>query len=628
MCRVLVWPALLLGLGLGGCRGGNAHHPADASLHDVALGDVPAPQDGAPGDSAAADAAVDGAPDAGGMSPAPPTGICLSKWCWAYPLPQGNALQAVWGTSASDVWVAGETAGALHYDGTTWTWYAASGRVIWGSGTNDVWIGGSGGIYHWNGTAMSHSDSGDITVLGGTGPTDVWAYSRPGAIMHWDGTTWSNEPLPAAGWRPIAFGGSTATWCISDQGGVAKWLGTQWGIAVASSSGMTEAVILDDTHFVAAPNRQWNGTSWTNGPFPTTDGVVWNAIAARSLDDVSIAGFLSGTLYRYHWNGTSWSTIAETGDTGVPEGLWIDPVDHTWEALGDAEVRVWSGTSSTAKTVGDNYVRAVWGTSESDIWTISTVQYATNRNRVLHWNGSAWQEIPFPYDATYEVRAIWESAPDDVWIAGGQPPMKEPDGATDDLFHWDGSTWSHIGPLAMEPPADVDGFTSIWGTAANNIYVISQTQVFHFDGTSWAGAGVSVPGAKQVFGTAANDVYITNGTTTLWHWDGTAWSSKSLPEAASYGLASSPTDLWLSGDSGTMHYDGQFFVTYSTGSVCMLLGTSNDVFALGEGVSYEWPSGSGSSMPTSGPGPTNPCGGGWRAPDGHLYVAGSGLLVH
>ena len=36
-------------------------------------------------------------------------GLCSKdKWCWVNPLPQGNALNAMWGTSATDVYAVGD----------------------------------------------------------------------------------------------------------------------------------------------------------------------------------------------------------------------------------------------------------------------------------------------------------------------------------------------------------------------------------------------------------------------------------------------------------------------------------------------------------------------------------------
>lgn len=68
------------------------------------------------------------------LSPAPPdlsptdqggsasARICSSDgWCWENPLPQGNTLSGVWGTSASSVWAVGQA-------GTILKWNQVSAR--------------------------------------------------------------------------------------------------------------------------------------------------------------------------------------------------------------------------------------------------------------------------------------------------------------------------------------------------------------------------------------------------------------------------------------------------------------------------------------------------------------------
>src|SRR5215813_14620495 len=48
--------------------------------------------------------------------------ICSGDdWCWRNPLPQGNPLDGVRGSGASDVWAVGEAGTILHFDGSAWT---------------------------------------------------------------------------------------------------------------------------------------------------------------------------------------------------------------------------------------------------------------------------------------------------------------------------------------------------------------------------------------------------------------------------------------------------------------------------------------------------------------------------
>jgi hypothetical protein len=45
--------------------------------------------------------------------------VCSAdNWRWRNPLPQGNFLNGVWGSGASDVWAVGGAGTILHWDGS------------------------------------------------------------------------------------------------------------------------------------------------------------------------------------------------------------------------------------------------------------------------------------------------------------------------------------------------------------------------------------------------------------------------------------------------------------------------------------------------------------------------------
>jgi hypothetical protein len=82
-----------------------------------------------------------------------PTWAQTSKWIWQNPLPQGNWLYGVWGSSGSDVFAVGDYGTIVHYDGSSWS-SMSSGTGngldgVWGSSGSDVFaVGDSGTILH------------------------------------------------------------------------------------------------------------------------------------------------------------------------------------------------------------------------------------------------------------------------------------------------------------------------------------------------------------------------------------------------------------------------------------------------------------------------------------------------
>jgi len=46
--------------------------------------------------------------------------VSSSGWGWQNPLPQGNGLLGVWGSSSSNVFAVGDGGTILHYNGSAW----------------------------------------------------------------------------------------------------------------------------------------------------------------------------------------------------------------------------------------------------------------------------------------------------------------------------------------------------------------------------------------------------------------------------------------------------------------------------------------------------------------------------
>ncbi len=93
------------------------------------------------------------------------TVVSPDGWGWQNPLPQGNKLYGVWGSSATDVFAVGYVGTILHYNGSAWS-AMSSGTTeylhgVWGSSAIDVFaVGISGTILHYNGSAWSAMTSG------------------------------------------------------------------------------------------------------------------------------------------------------------------------------------------------------------------------------------------------------------------------------------------------------------------------------------------------------------------------------------------------------------------------------------------------------------------------------------
>ena len=255
-------------------------------------------------------------------------------WTWENPLPQGNALNAVWGSSATDQFAVGEGGMILHYDGLGWTpmtsgttitltgiWGSGptdvfavghesvdkdnvrtyrdiilhydghSWRVVlsqtevgftavWGSGSKDVFAVGLGAIYHYDGvkwTPMWQDDYLGLLSVWGSGPTDVYAV-RYADILHYDGSRWRFVPDVPSG----VFG-----------------LRQIWGSEAKDIFAVGTASIL-----------HYDGITWSATAIPDDTNLygVWG----NSPTDVFAVGYDGAVL---HYDGAGWSPMA----TGVAD---------------------------------------------------------------------------------------------------------------------------------------------------------------------------------------------------------------------------------------------------------------------------------------------------------------------
>jgi hypothetical protein len=116
-------------------------------------------------------------------------------WQWQNPLPTGNTLFGVWGSSGSDVFAVGDGGAILHYDGATWS-AMRSGTTewlsgVWGSSGSDVFaVGSNFTVLHYDGTGWSAMISGmDYTLH------DVWGSNGGGRLCRGRGVAFlSHHP--------------------------------------------------------------------------------------------------------------------------------------------------------------------------------------------------------------------------------------------------------------------------------------------------------------------------------------------------------------------------------------------------------------------------------------------------
>jgi hypothetical protein len=276
-------------------------------------------------------------------------------------------LLSVWGTAPDDVFAVGGPLGngtpatILHFDGGSWTDLSPGGaETFWwvhGTSTSDVWaVGEKGRITHWDGTRFTEHASGTTATLFGVwagGPGDVWAVggtpeggtSRPNdVVLHFDGASWSQAPLPQALGRTFykiwgaPSSGSTTLYIVGELGTIWHRIGTTWTLEAnhppLATGNLTTVNGCSDHEVYAVGGNDVlvsDGTTWTRAKVSLENGV--NGIACSSPGNVVIVG--SGGLKQRLVAGASpWvSDFADEPHDDL-HGAWADPSGGYWAVGG------------------------------------------------------------------------------------------------------------------------------------------------------------------------------------------------------------------------------------------------------------------------------------------------------
>ncbi len=138
-------------------------------------------------------------------------------------------------------------------------------------------------------------------------------------------------------------------------------------------------------------------------------------------------------------------------------------------------------------------LRAIWGSSPTDIWVVGEAPVA------LHWDGQAWNEMPFGVSRPGMLFGVWASGPQDVFAVG--------DGGA--VLHFDGGSWSR-----MTVPTDRQ-LVAVAGRSANDVYALAQSsndreapQLLHYDGRAWTAAALPLPFRASALALVGRDVVV------------------------------------------------------------------------------------------------------------------------
>lgn len=422
---------------------------------------------------------------------------------------------------------------------------------------------------------IASRDHARISDLWFSGPSDGWATSSAGGILHYDGVEWALVPqrAPGVGMRATMGSGPSDVWFLGEHDGViGHWDGHALAFDNFEPSLADAGSLTGDDLWVRGADDVWviGRRYGPVGMFP--DEVIhhrtdagWSSLSppadlyystlAGSSTEVWIIGgtrsgmTVSGGLWR--WNGSSFSLVTAPGNF-VPSRAWLLDVNDVW-MTNYTGLRRWNGSQlSTTETLpgmtpsGPPQSYALWGTG-SDVWAAGQGLF----RRV----GSSWQPTPSFLEVDI-LTSLWGTAPDDVWACGFDSVSE---GA---CARFDGQAWtprlaaslhevSSAAPLAdgsllfgvgdgtmlranggvterfpalpLHAPNPRGGVRGLWGSSTADLFAIegssvsgpSHAAVYRFIGGAWV-AQYTHPSAQSwslngIWGAGPNELWAVGG---------------------------------------------------------------------------------------------------------------------
>ncbi|MBI5502807.1 MAG: putative metal-binding motif-containing protein [Deltaproteobacteria bacterium] len=502
-------------------------------------------------------------------------------------------LTHMWGSGPDDVWAVGN--GVWHFDGSTWTqdttlaFYGIGD--VYGTSRTDVWVAGSGVINHWNGTGWRPTLTGSTDTLSAVwaaSPTDAWAVGYNGVSMHWDGTAWNRVETGTTS-NLIAVWGAAPddVWASAyGAGAFLHWDGTSWSTVVTGFTVVPYGIAgtsPTDVWAVADAGTilHWDGTEWV----AVASGVRQSLRAIRANGGQVVIAGDGGLLLRR--TATGWERLAPTGPTPTTfSDIWATGGGATLQAWavgseGTIARRLADGSWEAAASPVTQTLTAVAGASPTDIWAVGLVGSAA------HWDGTSWTTQTLPGGGT--AADVCSNGPGETWAVGAS------------IFHHDGTAWrTEPHPLTTSWSARVfcTGGDEAWLSTTD---IRGDVQVFlHYDGTSWVATGPEALMPNQPsdgWGSSDDDVWAVaygTGTSTVVHFNGVGWTAMPTdPDLELHGIGGTgPADVWLVGAAGdVLHWDGTAFARRDAATTDTLIRVRafapDDVIAVGAGGSLE-----------------------------------------
>ncbi len=296
---------------------------------------------------------------------------CDSQAGWTYAqIAADMMIQDLWGTSPNDIYVCGNSGLAInrlfHYDGQSWSEMSLPSNMgvdldaLWGTSASNIYMSAFfGGIWRYDGSAWNQATTLSTTILGiwGSSAQDIFAvgsYSSSAAILHFNGASWSRTAVSGIQQLRSVWGSSGSdVFAVGSQGSIVHYDGLNWQTVESNTSNYLHGIWGSSASDVYAVGdygtiKHYDGTVWSRMASPTSNTLY--SIWGSSASDIYAVGDWGTVL---HYDGSAWSLV---------------DISTLFPAIPDPAQRGAARLFSTLATTALPALKSVWGASSADVY--------------------------------------------------------------------------------------------------------------------------------------------------------------------------------------------------------------------------------------------------------------------
>jgi hypothetical protein len=266
---------------------------------------------------------------------------------------------------------------------------------------------------------------------------------------------------------------------------------------------------------------------------------VWGA----SDSDLWVVGD-KGTIA--HFDGDVWSD-SRSDLTEDFTGVYGTATNDIWATTQQGSVLHYDGKNwAVAVTTAQETLLSVWASGPTDVWAVGIETTDGDAGLLRHWDGSKWDATIVPNSTS--VWTVTGMGPNEVWIAGSTM-----NSVTGFVYRGGGTKFDAVGYGG-------ESVRGLWVIAPNDVWVAPyQGPMRHYDGSAWMAAQTSAGPLLRVAGSPSGEVWAVGLGGVILHYQDGTWSTppSGTMEVLWSVWSNRPDSVWAVGNSGTIiRWDG------------------------------------------------------------------------